>query len=126
MRCIAGARVRARLQLAICSAATPRARRWRRSASTSGRVFSAGSARTRYPRASAPDSENAAVIAVPGEHRCGSAVRPPGLGHLTELLFARLVLEPHQSSELDEHGKIACRKYVRPAFREKQVDFRRP
>src|SRR6476469_3364700 len=70
--------------------------------------------------------EDAAVIAVPGEHRRGAAIRAPRLGKLAQLLLARLFGKPHQSSDLDQDGKISCGEDVGAALGEQQIDFRRP
>src|SRR3954466_10134982 len=107
--------------------------RWPRSGEREARAFQPRSriARVSRPRGKAASDgaaelEYAAVVAVPGEHSRGAAIRPPCFCELAQLLLARLVRQTHQASQLNHHCEIAGREHVGPPFREQQINFRRP
>ena len=57
------------------------------------------------------------IIAVPGEHGGGTAVRAPGLGQLAHLLLARPFGVAEQAAELDLDRKVAGREERRRGLR---------
>src|SRR4051812_30147961 len=84
------------------------------------------SAPSRCPKPSAAKLQDAAVVAVPGEHRRGAAIGPPRFRNLAQMLLARLPLDAEQPPDLDLDRKVSRRPDIGASLGKQQIDFRRP
>ena len=127
-RSIAGAAARARLGQLPGRPRHRAATSWRRSASTSARASVPRlGARAAAASAFGDSLEHAAVVAVPGEHRGGAAIRPPRLRQVRAAAFRSACRRgPAAGRSRPCTARSPAGKTSGPPFREQQIDFRRP
>src|SRR5690606_12639964 len=70
--------------------------------------------------------ERRVVVAMPGQDRDRTAMRPPAFRHLSRQLLARPLLEGQDARQARLYGEVSGGPDVRAPFCEQKVDLRRP